>query len=173
MKRSSWLAGIVKQKSLAFLSLLILTAALGACSKDQSVELANGSDLSLNAQQILVVNYWAKWCKPCLHEIPELNRLNQQDGITVVGFDFDKHQGQELNDLIAKMKIEFPVLAGHLEPNRIHPELTRKAQALPMTYLIRIPNPESGEAVRLSKALLGPQTEVGLLAKIEKFQSQL
>lgn len=172
MNRSSLFAQIFTKKSFVFTSVLILATSLGACSKDQSIGLANGSDLPLNNEQVLVINYWAKWCKPCLHEIPELNRLNQQDGITVVGIDFDKHQGQELNDLIAKMKIEFPVLAGQLEPNHIHPELTRKAQALPMTYLMKIPAPKSNRTVRLSKVLLGPQTEVGLLKKIAQFRGQ-
>ena len=23
----------------------------------------------------MVVNYWAEWCAPCLHELPEFNRL--------------------------------------------------------------------------------------------------
>ncbi|GAA6151936.1 TlpA disulfide reductase family protein [Pseudoteredinibacter isoporae] len=170
MTLSNRWVGLSKGKRLALV--VWVTAILVACSGDRHIELADGGELRLDAQQVLVINYWAKWCKPCLHEIPELNRLNKNTGITVIGIDFDKHQGQELNSLIAQMKIEFPVLAGQHEPKHIHPELTRKAQALPMTYLMLVPSPESGKGIRLSKALLGPQTEDGLLGKIKQFQGQ-
>ncbi|WP_299771925.1 TlpA disulfide reductase family protein [uncultured Pseudoteredinibacter sp.] len=144
---------------------------LNGCDSANKLPLANGEAIDLQAEQTLVINYWADWCKPCRHEIPELNQLDKEEGITVIGIDFDKHQGQQLDDLIEDMKIDFAVLAGDLEPNAIHPELSRQAKALPMTYLITIPTQASGKSAQLSPVFLGPQTKEGLLKKISAFKS--
>lgn len=34
--------------------------------------------------RVVVVNYWATWCGPCVHEIPELNRAAREFGNEVV-----------------------------------------------------------------------------------------
>ncbi len=144
---------------------------LSGCDSTNKLPLASGKSLDLQAEQTLVINYWADWCKPCRHEIPELNQLDKEEGITVIGIDFDKHQGQQLDDLIQDMNIDFAVLAGDLEPNAIHPELSRQAKALPMTYLLTIPAKASGKTARLSPVFLGPQTKDGLLKKISTFKT--
>ena len=43
-----------------------------------------------------VVNYWAVWCKPCREEIPELNELNKDADIQVLGVNFDRKTGDAL-----------------------------------------------------------------------------
>ena len=43
-----------------------------------------------------VVNYWAVWCKPCREEIPELNELNKDADIQVLGVNFDRKAGDAL-----------------------------------------------------------------------------
>lgn len=34
--------------------------------------------LPTNADQLVVVNFWATWCKPCVKEMPYFNSLSQQ-----------------------------------------------------------------------------------------------
>ena len=42
---------------------------------------------------VVVLNVWATWCKPCLHEIPALKRLHAQyadSGLRVLGVSVDR-----------------------------------------------------------------------------------
>jgi cytochrome c biogenesis protein CcmG, thiol:disulfide interchange protein DsbE len=47
--------------------------------------------------KVLVLNFWATWCQPCLEEFPLLNRFSsrlKQDGVVVVGVSVDKNDQQ-------------------------------------------------------------------------------
>lgn len=42
---------------------------------------------------VLIVNFWATWCAPCLKEIPDLLRLQQEktaDGVRLIGVAVDE-----------------------------------------------------------------------------------
>lgn len=138
--------------------LAALILALAGCEKIE-FEQASGEALdwdSLRGQWVLV-NYWAEWCKPCLEEIPELNVLDDNPDITVLGVNFDGIRGPELVNLGAKMDIRFGMLAE--DPG---PAFGWKLPvALPATFVV---NPE-GE---LLEARFGPQTEEDLLGLIKR-----
>ena len=43
-------------------------------------------------QKVLVVNFWATWCQPCVYEIPHLNDLYtdfQSKGVEILGISMD------------------------------------------------------------------------------------
>ena len=45
--------------------------------------------------KILVLNFWASWCQPCVEEIPSLNELQKQlgpSGLVVLGISVDKNK---------------------------------------------------------------------------------
>ncbi|MAL98893.1 MAG: redoxin [Alteromonadaceae bacterium] len=142
-------------RSLALLALILL---LSACGKDKPVSLASGDTLDWAdlEGQWLAVNYWAEWCKPCYEEIPELNALDRDPAVTVLGVNYDALEGDELNAVIRKMGINFP--------NLIHSPAPRfgwnHPVGLPATFLV---NP-AGEVV---EARFGPQTRNELLTVIQ------
>lgn len=45
--------------------------------------------------KVLVLNFWATWCEPCVEEAPSLNQLAKQtapNGVVVLGVSIDKNQ---------------------------------------------------------------------------------
>ena len=101
-----------------------------------------------------VINYWAEWCKPCIKEIPELNRLAAEyPGIKVLGVNFDGASGEELARQVEQLGIAFPLLAN--DPSA---ELgTSRPMVLPTTLILA---PDG----TLADTLVGPQTLESLLA---------
>jgi thiol-disulfide isomerase/thioredoxin len=96
----------------------------------------------------LVINYWAEWCAPCRKEIPELNRIHQDDtGVVVLGVNFDGLRGQALERLVEEMDVQFPVLLEDPAQRWGQP----RPSVLPSTLVI---DPD-GE---LRDVLIGPQT---------------
>lgn len=97
----------------------------------------------------MIINYWATWCKPCIEEIPELNRFShlQRDKVTLFAVDFDQSTGQSLIDSGKKLGIEFSILTS--DPATL---LAYQRPTVLPTTLIFNPNGQ------LHRTLLGPQT---------------
>ena len=77
----------------------------------------SGRHLSLNdvKGKIVIVDFWATWCGPCLNSIPELVDLQEKykaKGLVVVGISVDDEKVSK-GELIAfkeKMRINYPIL---------------------------------------------------------------
>lgn len=57
----------------------------------------NGKQISVASfgGKVLVLNFWATWCAPCVEEIPSLNAMQQrfaQQGVVVMAVSIDKNQ---------------------------------------------------------------------------------
>ena len=94
---------------------LISFSVLSGCSDSEpAFGLSNGKSVHLSQfrEKIVLINYWATWCKPCREEIPELNRFakDNREDVAVFGVNFDGLQGEALISQSKAMGIEFPVL---------------------------------------------------------------
>lgn len=128
------------------------------CSKSVFYDHNNNSvELDSYAGQWLLINYWAAWCSPCRKEIPELNQLNQQNNVQVLGVNFDLPERIELNRQMKQLSIDFPVLQ---QDPREYYQFSRP-RVLPFTVII---SPEG----KLVKTLLGPQTAESISKIIDK-----
>jgi len=107
------------------------------------------------------INYWAIWCKPCVHEVPELNALHARTGYTVLGVNYDGELGEKLAAQLDKLAIEFPTL----ENDPAQRFGVERPQVLPTTLLI---SPDGD----LHRVLIGPQTADTLLAATASGQQQ-
>ena len=59
----------------------------------------------------LLINFWATWCGPCLHEIPMLKQLQtRHTDLQVVGIAVDKRDA--VVGFAANMQFNYPILIG-------------------------------------------------------------
>lgn len=63
--------------------------------------------------RVVVLNFWATWCVPCVKEMPDLASIQNQYaamGVQVIGASADTLAEQKaVREFIAKVKINFPV----------------------------------------------------------------
>jgi len=76
---------------------------------------AAGSSLTLDdfAGQVVLVNFWATWCAPCVEEMPSLDRLQARlgdQGLTVVTLSLDRDGAEPVAAFFAEHDLV------HLEP---------------------------------------------------------
>jgi len=88
------------QKSLVFVTvaLLALVAGLALRGTDtptgaaQPAAIATAFQTPLSTGKVLVVNFWATWCVPCLREVPDLLKLESEfesRGVKLIGVAVD------------------------------------------------------------------------------------
>jgi thiol-disulfide isomerase/thioredoxin len=69
-------------------------------------------DLARYRGQVVVVDFWASWCKPCRQSIPWLNGLRERygsQGLTVIGINVDADHG-DAEKFQREVPIAFDVL---------------------------------------------------------------
>jgi thiol-disulfide isomerase/thioredoxin len=67
-------------------------------------------DLARLRGKVVVVNFWAAWCEPCVHELPVLGQLSRQDArVAVVGVNY-REPLDSIERFTAAHPIPYPVL---------------------------------------------------------------
>jgi thiol-disulfide isomerase/thioredoxin len=133
-----------------FTAVLLLT--LAACGSSNAPPESSAPELSRLHGQWVVINYWAKWCKPCIKEIPELNELDRKySQITVLGVNYDGATGKELATQLTDLGVEFAMLSADPASDLKLP----RPVVLPTTIIL---DPEGN----VSQTLIGPQTMASL-----------
>jgi len=63
--------------------------------------------------EVLLLNFWASWCAPCVEEMPMLSRVQQahaSEGLRVLGIALD--DPARAADFAASMALSYPILLG-------------------------------------------------------------
>jgi thiol-disulfide isomerase/thioredoxin len=87
--------------------------------------------------KLVLVNFWATWCAPCLHEIPMLIDLQTQygaRGLQIVGPAMDEPEAVKTG--APQLGINYPVLVGDTEIVNAMQALGDELGALPYSVLI-------------------------------------
>jgi peroxiredoxin len=71
-----------------------------------------GKDLVSYRGKVVVLNFWATWCPPCVAEMPSLERLHRTlgpEGLAVVTVSTDEDE-EILREFVARYELTLPVL---------------------------------------------------------------
>lgn len=150
--------------------LLFLAAYSSHAQNAEIVELKEfQKEIAAPSDKILVYNFWATWCAPCIAEIPEFERVNMNDNnvkITLVSMDIDLNPDpQKVYNYINRKKIQSRVvILDAVDPNSwIHTIDERWSGALPATLII---NTKTGVRRFINKALKEGELEK-LIAEVK------
>jgi len=152
----------MRSLSLAPLVVVVLLAACGPAPQAGQAKAApafdlpdlNGGRVSLESLKgkVLVVDFWATWCGPCITEIPhydEFWRKNQPRGVEVLGIVMDSGSPDDILDFIREYKIPYRQLLGDEDIAQAF----GVNQGFPTTFVI------DGEGVIRTKILGSPPTK--------------
>jgi peroxiredoxin len=95
----------------------------------------NLEGLSDHKDKVIILNFWATWCAPCLEEMPAFEKLYRRyrsQGVTVLAVSLDKGDISKVKGFVDKNNLTFPILIdsdGVAE--KLYPSFT-----IPFTYVI-------------------------------------
>lgn len=81
----------------------------------QGRNLVDGTNISQTDVEghVYIVNFWATWCPPCLKEIPDFIKLQDEYGdrkFTIIGISVDQEGEAVVNDFIEEKGMNYPVI---------------------------------------------------------------
>jgi peroxiredoxin len=102
-----------------------------------SVAAPDGTSLALGdfKGKVVLLNFWATWCEPCLEEMPALERLARTyraRGLVVVALSVDREGASVVRPYLERHRLTFPV---GLDPQQAVARLYR-VWALPSTLIL-------------------------------------
>ena len=126
---------------------LVISGSMAAAQDIPLVKLGQLQQLlKTNNGKILVINFWATWCAPCLKELPLFEKLNgnrQDVAVSLVSMDMDLDPDpQKVKNFVIRKKIKSPVLIlDETNPNSWIDKLEKSwSGALPATLVINSRN---------------------------------
>jgi thiol-disulfide isomerase/thioredoxin len=104
--------------------------------------------------KVVLVNFWATWCPPCLAEIPMLVALQEKyrDQLVIVGVSEDQADVDFVKTFGEEREINYPLVMSTPELKELFPGI----MALPTTFVV---DPEGRMVKRHVGILLADETE--------------
>ena len=87
--------------------------------------------------KVMVVNFWATWCAPCLEEIPEFVRMQEKlgnQGLQFVGIAVDN--SANVREFAVKHRMNYPVLIGEMDAIELARVAGNELGGLPFTVIV-------------------------------------
>ena len=87
-------------------------------TKDKKISFELSKELLVSEQlknKIVLINFWAPWCKPCVKEMPTFVKLQKKykNDLVIIGVLFDKKSSVEtVKEFLKKHNVNFPITIG-------------------------------------------------------------
>ena len=87
----------------------------GDLAPDFQLEDTDGKQVSLSALRgkVVMVNFWATWCPPCIEEMPSMERLNEVmagDNFVMLAINTEEDGRRVVPEFLKKTPYSFPIL---------------------------------------------------------------
>lgn len=87
--------------------------------------------------KVILVNFWATWCPPCLKEMPyfvELQETYGEQGLQIIGIAIDDEE--DARTFADDMGINYPIMAGELDTIDLSRRYGNRIGGLPYSVFI-------------------------------------
>lgn len=118
----------------------LVVARPGAPIPELALTTLDGGTLRLPsayAGRPLLINVWASWCGPCIHEMPELERFARAQGtagVQVLGIALD--DADAVRDFLRRVPVSYPVAVEAAGPRDAGVQLGNPQGVLPYSILV-------------------------------------
>jgi len=112
--------------------------------------------------RVIVIDFWATWCAPCVAEIPQFNELQKQNpnDLRVIGFSYDKE--------VTEVKPDYPsFLTNTPEVKQFLRQLLKQVgpvKAIPVTLLVN----RQGEIIYRQSGVIGEDFKNALKTELSR-----
>jgi thiol-disulfide isomerase/thioredoxin len=110
--------------------------------------------------KVMVVNFWATWCPPCIAEIPEFIKLQKKygkQGVQFIGIAID--QKSKVQTFADEVGMNYPVLLGDLAGIDLARRIGNVQGGLPYTVIVE----RSGKIVTTQLGTLSTEKLEGII----------
>ncbi len=109
----------------------------GSAAPDFTLPALGGGEVSLSALKgkVVLVNFWATWCPPCINEMPVLNDLYvayRDQGVEVLGLSLDEEGLPITKPFVEKLEVTYPIV----EADRKTYQAYGNVLTIPHTFVI-------------------------------------
>lgn len=87
--------------------------------------------------KVIMVNFWASWCPPCVREIPAFIKLQEdygKQGLVIIGIAIDNLQN--ITDFTDPMDMNYPILMAEKEGVPLAKAYGNRLGVLPYTIIV-------------------------------------